>query len=533
MLIIKRKITLSLMFLFSYFHLSQAQFYLGGGASFTRSTYRTAENRSAGNTPLSREYNILSKAMSSKFSYSGSQADLADTIYDTLPQKTSDISFFIRFSQNNFGSVCEMNDSIADPSYYAIESGKCVSLDASSKPPSIFNLQTDNEAKAIALIETEFGRAVGNFFIENIEGLNINFAPNNDKRTEFRHMLGKKLMAAFMGSPNYTRTQILDKLTNSSLLDSSQLTLALGKLTNDEMADQFNIFQEAFIEAVNSMNINFANEEGLIEDDLTNIPTSASGYNAQISLLAGLGTITDKIYLGAEILLDLGPQKIGKNSSSQIQVSSLYTAGIIGKLGYSFQKRSFNYINLGLAVREYTDKYKGSSLSFSNSSFSSHALMGVGMEFLLNKSIGLFTEINYMVSMSAIDSGSSNGKTLSIASTQLKIGAKYYFGEHPLISNLGYNAPDKKNKFRASQATPSYSNNINQTSSSNIKRPTDLNFGRVSSSIPNVKGTAKPYYAPGKKKGYAAPYSSSALSPASNIPYDVEYETKIIIRSHK
>lgn len=498
-----------------FYNSAFASVYLGAGVGLSHTSYKSSETNiaSKGNSKaINNQYILLSRAISSKFLFNGSQEQFNDQIYASFPKDSSDMAFYIQFAlgNNTFGSVCANNDVIKDPQLYP-PTTSCVPNNPNAPTPTAFNLGTGNSSQAVAMIETDFGRAVGGFFIQKLSPqLVVRFATIEEEYA-FYNKLGKDMLTALIGKTNYSRDDIYNILNQSIFFETGQQTLQLTQFGDDERED-FVKLQEVMINAFGDLGLTFANNTsssggltGPQLQELISIDSSASKNGAQIFLLAGIGKAIQRAYLGAEFALDIGKDSVGKNSQKQINVKSYYTASLIGKLGYSFTKNSLNYLNIGIASRKYNTKYQGNLISFSDTSFNLHLLLGIGMEFFISKKLGIFAELNHIVSANDVKTGSPDNRALNVATSQVKLGVKYYLDQNPFANNNGKYYNDSSSNSRRNEGSGKSNKNGSGSNSNNGGKNGDDNNGSGKNGKNGTTGDG----------------------------YDIEHETKIIIKGKK
>lgn len=430
--------------------ISHSKTYVGGGVGIINTKYRSSKDAYYTSDIYLDKYSKLSKTALTNLSFNGTKDELSMAIYSIAPKGNNDINFFIQFSElGGFGNICQKNNTIVDPNFYNTNDDCKNIFNNNTTSATLFNLHEGDEKVALELIEYDFGRSVSQFFLKNMSGnLTIQFA-NHDELKSFYSKVGKRLIQNFIGNESYNREELLEKLKSSDLLSvANSSALMLSLLPQDEMNQEFVIFQETINSVLLELNIKYRenNNYNLSADEikeLVQLKESASSTNVQIFFVSGIGFNIHNTYLGIEFGFDLGDISTGKNTNKEITISSKYLISIVGKIGHSFTKNSLNYINFGFGLREYTTSYNGSKLNFNASNTVNHLIFGTGFEIYINNNLGIFTELNYMTSMSKLYTGSPDGIGLDVSTTSLKIGVKYYLDGNQYLGKDNRNFEDR------------------------------------------------------------------------------------------
>ena len=182
--------------------------------------------------------------------------------------------------------------------------------------------------------------------------------------------------------------------------------------------------------------------------------TDSESKNAfSVSILGGYAHKMNNLLFAFETGVDLGKSKF---SDENLEIKNNFNVFFLGRVGYEFYKNNTAYLNLGLSVKDIkASKYyegkeeDGTPFIASVPSTSKNMLnmvAGLGYENSINKNVGIFTELNYIASTSAlkytqsikyiastdtgfqfIDEEYFRTGEIKTKSTQFKIGARYYY----------------------------------------------------------------------------------------------------------
>jgi hypothetical protein len=174
-----------------------------------------------------------------------------------------------------------------------------------------------------------------------------------------------------------------------------------------------------------------------ISEPIVNQRNVSSNLSPELMLMGGYLTNRGKLFYGAEASIDLGNTRIGDNNKDELEVKYNFTLSLVGRVGYSFVKKSFTYINAGLAFRQYKTSYivpTNSFIDYDKNSTVAHFLLGVGMEYALTPKWNIFTEFNHIASLQRINPNFGGVSNLNFRTEKLNIGVKYYFGKNPVYA---------------------------------------------------------------------------------------------------
>ena len=406
------------LFVILFQSLAFAGTYIGIGVNLSDDKYSTDTTKSD-SPDLSNLSNIINAAAGNIIKYDGSKEDLKKLLSETYGFIGVDL-YIEGEAGNSFTlSQCQLNG--------ALSPYECV---IGSFTPS----ETGHAMVVIASVETvqsNVGESYYNFLEKQWAGLvSFNFA-NEDEKKNFQTLLGKNLLDAMMGTTGYSLTQLAaafnDGFQNPGIFKPTNVDVGDGSnvgVVNLTAENFTNLYQEAIWQAV--LDIYASGENVNPNDGKVTSKKKASKSNTGLFLSVGYAEMNKKWYYGFESVLDLGSNVVGNKNDNEFELKHNYSLNFLAKGGYSLFPNAVNYANLGIALRQYSV----SGFGIEKSAFKPFAVVGLGVEFFVNKQLNIFTEYNHLFILSKMKTGVSD-LNFNVKSNKISMGVRYY-----LDSNL-------------------------------------------------------------------------------------------------
>jgi len=188
------------------------------------------------------------------------------------------------------------------------------------------------------------------------------------------------------------------------------------------------IQDEQAVVANNTTTLKGIAEELRADRDIIKIKEkTTSKVSVGLSLLAGYKTKVDNFVFITEGALSSNFGSVGNNDKLELQNSRPFSITLAQKFGYLFKQNHLGYITLGVGGTVLKSKYDD---IVSSNKFTVFGVVGAGYEFMVNKSIGIFTEFNVEIGPKTTVKSKVNDLDLGkvkFTNTQIKVGARYYF----------------------------------------------------------------------------------------------------------
>ena len=162
----------------------------------------------------------------------------------------------------------------------------------------------------------------------------------------------------------------------------------------------------------------------LINDELLSIKKQASKTEFSASLFTGYVYRYNRFNFVTELGVDFFDSSVGKSKQNELEARYNANFYLVEKFGYRIDRSNLAYVTLGASLRIYEVVYNGQYSNFKTKERIPHFVFGVGYEQLLNRNIGMFVELNQVISLRKLK---TEAGSLSFNSTQARVGARYYF----------------------------------------------------------------------------------------------------------
>ena len=172
------------------------------------------------------------------------------------------------------------------------------------------------------------------------------------------------------------------------------------------------------------------NEVSSINNELRAVPyytpnpkKSASGFASGLSLSGGYNASVKNFGFITEFGLDINitGSKVGSDNNGEIELKNNFHFYLTEKMGYKFKDNMLTYITLGLGIKDNKVSYKD---VISENKTTKNIILGFGNEVrVMNNKLGIFTEVNNIISLDKIETARGEVKTNNY---QIKVGARYY-----------------------------------------------------------------------------------------------------------
>jgi len=420
---------------------TNANFYMGTGVSISQNQYEIKENYgSSGNLQGSQELqNAFNLARSAGTTYASSQyiqgvnnltgqitgAGLAVTNINTASNGSSGIA---NYCVNNSVIIANQGGGGACPS------------------------GTTSTAATTQLVAQD----IGNVFLNTYEDLLLKQGktasfPSIEARIAFTEYFGYQILSQVSGTTVTATTPIADVATIITASPGGLFTMGTtngNKLTITLTDDGNTLVTQQQLSGITTALLNTLDYYDVTVQavDFPVLANSADSTGMEALLSVGYMKRHNNFYYGGEVLFEYGFTKIGKNSSSEIEVEYGLTASLLGRVGYGLSEKSFAYLNLGAALRRYEAKFDNSS----DDRYIPHFLFGMGFEYNVTKHINVFTEFNYLVSLKdlKLKETINDDAKMQFKSQKLSVGMRYYFDKN--VISHAHNNHNKEKTMKAS-----------------------------------------------------------------------------------
>ena len=416
---------------------SNAGFYLGTGVSVSQnnytinSTYGPSSNV-GNNSLLQKAFNVSKTAaagISATSSYQNQQI-VALTKYITAKDVNdmSPIRSSVEIGGEDGTSFVSFND-------FCVSNGVVVgsALQVSGGSPACAN------GTATAPSVDWIAQDIGNTFLNQYQMLlkklskNLEFDSVN-ARIKFTEYFGNQILTQLNGGtpvdPN--DLEAVYKLISEGIFTTKQADNNFKLLLNNELLNGDILSTEAQLKPISdALSTTLKDiDPTIVGDEFTNPAEDASSTGVEALLSFGYMNNYNGFYYGGEGLLEYGFNQIGNNANSEIVVKYDFTGSILGRVGYGFSEKSFGYANLGFALRQYKASFGG----YSDNKYIPHIIVGLGLEFNINRYLNIFTEINYLVGLKKFDLANiiDNGIDMKLTSQKLSVGVRYYLDRNSI-----------------------------------------------------------------------------------------------------